>query len=380
MYLFIMLLYPSFRSMLVMVFAVVFLSPWWYAAWYDSCVLKTFKLTAYYSPIEWQKTYVMWSLEADRILNGNGTHWASWRAVFNGMIAAPKSYDFGSRIYIPGRWIWQVEDRWWAIVQAWERNEVYDRLDIRAGVGDVWLKKALAFGVKYYDAYVCPAWVGGDILGFDFSALPKGKKIASSFRDVTLSPWVTSKWVVVLQRYMMKYGFMQEETVGTVYDEKTKKAVCSYQQQVMHMNRDNERCGWFGERTKASLQQYIKELSSKENQQITTTDTSKLWSNNTLVDQVVSTTSIQQSSISNSSNIFIRKLAYNETWSEVTRLQNKLRVLWYYTESESSGTYDAFTLRAVYALQLAYKLHESLESPFDIGYLTPATRVVLNWL
>jgi hypothetical protein len=40
-------------------------------------------------------------LEEDKILNGNGTHGASGRAVFNGMIAAPKSYAFGTRIYVP---------------------------------------------------------------------------------------------------------------------------------------------------------------------------------------------------------------------------------------------------------------------------------------
>ena len=71
------------------------------------------------------------------------------------MIAAPAAYAFGTRIYIPGRGIGQIEDRGGAIVTAEEGDTPYDRLDIWAGEGEEGLEAALRFGVRYIDAYVC---------------------------------------------------------------------------------------------------------------------------------------------------------------------------------------------------------------------------------
>jgi hypothetical protein len=62
---------------------------------------RTFVITAYYSPLVGQSSYLMGSYEADIKLNGNGTHGASGKKVFPGMIAAPKSYTFGQYIDIP---------------------------------------------------------------------------------------------------------------------------------------------------------------------------------------------------------------------------------------------------------------------------------------
>jgi hypothetical protein len=48
--------------------------------------------TAYYSPVPGQKYYLRGDYEREVILNGRGTHGASGKAVFEGMIAAPKDY------------------------------------------------------------------------------------------------------------------------------------------------------------------------------------------------------------------------------------------------------------------------------------------------
>ncbi len=60
---------------------------------------RTFIITAYYSPLQGQKTYYRGSYEADVLLNGNGTHGASGTPVFTGMLAAPKTYAFGTQIF-----------------------------------------------------------------------------------------------------------------------------------------------------------------------------------------------------------------------------------------------------------------------------------------
>jgi hypothetical protein len=56
--------------------------------------------TAYYSPLPNQKYYLRNSLREELLLNGNGTHGASGKPVFNGMLAAPKTYDFGTKIWV----------------------------------------------------------------------------------------------------------------------------------------------------------------------------------------------------------------------------------------------------------------------------------------
>jgi len=58
--------------------------------------------TAYYSPLPDQKYYLRNNHQAEVILNGKGTHGASGKGVFRGMIAAPKGYEFGTKIWIPG--------------------------------------------------------------------------------------------------------------------------------------------------------------------------------------------------------------------------------------------------------------------------------------
>jgi hypothetical protein len=61
---------------------------------------KKFIVTAYYSPLPNQSFYLKGSYEADIRLNGNGTHGASGKAVYVGMLAAPKTYPFGTKIYL----------------------------------------------------------------------------------------------------------------------------------------------------------------------------------------------------------------------------------------------------------------------------------------
>lgn len=70
----------------------------------DSNLVYTtsFVSTAYYSPLEGQRAYVTGNLTAEKRLNGNGTNGADGTEVLFGMLAAPRTYPFGTKIYIPG--------------------------------------------------------------------------------------------------------------------------------------------------------------------------------------------------------------------------------------------------------------------------------------
>lgn len=117
----------------------------------------SFVVTAYYSPLPNQKYYFKWSYEADIILNGKWVTWASWKAVFSWMFAAPKTYWFWTKIYLEWVWIWEVADRWWAIVAA-DGNDSrwydYDRIDIWMWFWEEGLARALAWWKKTIKWYV----------------------------------------------------------------------------------------------------------------------------------------------------------------------------------------------------------------------------------
>lgn len=108
---------------------------------------KMFTVTAYYSPLPGQARYTTGSYAGDKRLNGNGTNGASGKEVFDGMIAAPKNYAFGTKIKF-GDKVYQVEDRGGAIVTAGNRNQKHDRIDIWMGHGDEGLNKAMSWGKK----------------------------------------------------------------------------------------------------------------------------------------------------------------------------------------------------------------------------------------
>jgi 3D (Asp-Asp-Asp) domain-containing protein len=115
-----------------------------YAATFE----REFVVTAYYSPVEWQSWYSKWSFEAEKKLNGNGIAWANGKPVFMGMIAAPKSYSYGTRIHFEWLGVGIVEDRGWAIVKAWERGQSYDRIDIWMGTWESGLIRARNWWIR----------------------------------------------------------------------------------------------------------------------------------------------------------------------------------------------------------------------------------------
>lgn len=117
---------------------------------------RKFVVTAYYSPLPDQNYYLRGSYEADVRLNGNGTHGASGKPVYAGMLAAPKSYGFGTAIHLEGLGTGTVDDRGGAIVEAGERDQEFDRIDVWMGYGEEGLRRALAWGRRTVVGHVVP--------------------------------------------------------------------------------------------------------------------------------------------------------------------------------------------------------------------------------
>lgn len=112
---------------------------------------KYFSISAYYSPLPGQSHYVTGSYNGDIRLNGRGTNGADGTPVYPGMVAAPKLYSFGTKLYVPGIGMTAVHDRGGAIIEAasdGESGPKYDRLDIWMGYGDKGLTRALNWGLR----------------------------------------------------------------------------------------------------------------------------------------------------------------------------------------------------------------------------------------
>jgi hypothetical protein len=107
-----------------------------------------FIVTAYYSPLPDQDEYITGSYQWDIRLNGSGVRWASGKEVFPWMIAAPKKYAFGTKIYIEWLWVGSVEDRWWAIIEASDGWPSHDRLDVWIWFWDEWRKRAIVWWAR----------------------------------------------------------------------------------------------------------------------------------------------------------------------------------------------------------------------------------------
>jgi len=267
---------------------------------------QTFVISAYYSPLPCQNKYVTGSYEGDIRLNGHGVHGADGTDVYPGMVAAPKTYVFGTKLYIPNIGIVAVHDRGGAIVAAGERGQNYDRLDIWMGYGDEGLKRALGWGKKTVevtvygitDAVVEDIEISGyssdesipnqcdvDENSSDDSLLTEETTYSNNYvssSDVTeydaklaseispqfkknLDSYLTSglefgdegPQVLRLQEELQNMNFYKTEKTG-VYDELTVHAVYKFQQSQGIVDDETDTgAGYFGPKTRAAMNEII---------------------------------------------------------------------------------------------------------------------------
>lgn len=140
---------------------------------------QEFVITAYYSPRSGQCCYVTGGERPDRVLNGEGKVGADGTSVYPGMIAAPASYAFGTRVTLSGLGTFEVNDRGGAIL---ERADGTHRLDIWVGEGEEGLARALAFGVKRMRGTVYPVESAQPQISFALATIPPNFERLAPYR------------------------------------------------------------------------------------------------------------------------------------------------------------------------------------------------------
>ena len=354
-----------------------------------NCEEKVFVVTAYYSPKSWQAFYYKDTFEAEKKLNWEWLFWASGKWVFNGMLAAPSSYDFGGLLYFPALWwVWEIADRWWAIVQAGEQWQSYDRIDVWMWTWELWLVKALVFWKQTITWYYCDAttvrtkWIKSK-LWFDLDLIPIQKYFFDSTLFIQeLKYWRTDVRVYKLQEYLMRFGYMDKKT-GYFWWE-TKNALCKYQ--VKRWLSTWKYCGTFWSKTRyfmkneAKLRWFLPDFSEtttiedliyysknyKFNEELIIKDEEWLNSNA----QVVSQPKII--------NYFTEPYNNGTQNSKIWDLQDMLRHYWFY-EWELTNTYDKQTVNSVHNFQVAMWILDKNDTKSAARWwMWPSTRNKLN--
>ncbi len=222
-------------------------------------IQKTFIVTAYYSPVLGQNDYYRWSYEADVRLNGNGTHGASGTPVFTGMIAAPKTYAFGTQIFFEWLGLWTVQDRGGAIVDAFVRGQAYDRIDLWVGYGDAGLNRARAWGRREVRGTIVTDSVKRDPI--NIVGITNGSVNLNQYPPVNGFPSIWGLPSDTIAAFSdLGYNF-----TGT----DTKSMITEFQlEQKIIQSKDDEAAGTYGPKTRAALATLHTDYTTKRNTEL----------------------------------------------------------------------------------------------------------------
>lgn len=377
-----------------LVFVIVLLSGFAQAFDIAWCEERTFTVTAYYSPEVDQIFYYKPSFQEEVILNGEWYTGASGKTVFNGMLAGPATYPFGSVIYFPWLWVGEIADRGGAIVLSGERGQHADRIDIWMGRGEEWLIRALTFGKKTMTGYFCDKGI--------VKNSPKGTLLRDNvptlryFFDAAiwiqeLKPGRSDIRVWTLQKYLNKLWYLNFKHRHGEYDVYTKKALCKYQVAKKIVGSKHPDCWTFGKLTRYAMKLDV------QKKWLLPTDLYEQWNFSAILDLAqwyngkpaeiapskVATKQEKPQTVSAvvQKNVFNFYRAYTK-WqqsSEIKILQQFLTDQWLYTAS-INGVYDKNTTNALYEFQKKYWLIFDTDALALRGYLGPKTRAKINEL
>lgn len=333
--------------------------------------VKTFTISAYYSPCEGQERYATGSYSGDIRLNGSGVNSADGTPVYPGMVAAPKTYPFGTKMSIPGIGTIAIHDRGGAIVQAGERGQEYDRLDVWMGYCDAGLQRALTWGKKALDVTV---------YGIDDSIVEEvyleGFSIAESFvKNVILAPQLFDKdvWylstgedVEDLQRYLKELGYFDGKISG-YYGDETRDAVYRFQldNEIVHSPEDLG-AGHTGVNTRKVLDLAIARMREEQEQ----AGMQKLQKGRVLLENYPD--------LDKSDHNFVRSLELGMIGDDVRVLQEEL-VNMGLLRIPATGYYGELTQHAVFKFQQKIGILAS-QDELGAGIFGPQTRERMNSL
>lgn len=298
-------------------------------------------------------------------MNGRGIAGADGTGVYDGMLAAPKSYAFGTKIFVPGLGIGTVHDRGGAIVA----RAGYDRIDVWMGYGDAGLTRALNWGMRMVDGTIYPN--GSNLQdNIDYTWIPSGS--SASIKVKTTAAPVAPKntfhkglgknsegeEVKVLQEKLAELGYFQTEATGK-YGMQTIEAVFAFQKDQKIISSWNDYgAGYFGNKTRQTLNKII-----VQRQQEKEAEKAKL--------EVASESKVEDTKL-----LIAVGLGKDAEGEDVEELQKTLKELGYYS-GELNGKYEYATIEAVLEFQKEHSVIGT-DADFGAGFFGPKTKKALE--
>ena len=363
---------------------------------YPWCVQQLYRVSGYYSPKPVQDVYTRDTYEQEIKLNGRGVHGASGMPVFNGMVAAPKSYAFGTIIVLPWLGVGQVQDRWWAIVTS----DWYDRIDVRLGEWDDGIHRAKSVGLRWIVGWYC-TWLVTQDVWFDYDKIPQYTNFVwVAFWSVDQNIGRGGELVTKLQSYLRSLGYLTTDTLPWIYNQQMRELVCRFQIDQLWMDGSEDYCGVLGPQTRNILKKMLIKKWVISNESIYTLLNSKTISSlftqpnvrpawNYQLESTLVTKPVNQPMVSQTNTVtplaidlsatkiaFDADIKFGETSTNVVVLQKILarerffdyKITWYFWP---------ITKAALIQFQIKYKLIDSV-SHSDAWYLWLATRTLLT--
>lgn len=322
-------------------------------------------VSAYYSPLPGQNRYLRGSYEGDIRLNGRGVAGADGTSVYTGMLAAPKTYIFGTKIYIPGLGIGTVHDRGGAILS----RANYDRIDVWMGYGDEGLTRALNWGMRMIEGNV---YLDASNLqdNLNYSWVPGTSSLTNTNKTSTVTTKTTETFqkglgkdsmgeeVEELQTKLKELGYFNAEPTGT-YGMQTIEAVFAFQKEQGILSSWNDYgAGYFGNQTRKILNKIIVRKKQEKGAELAKLELAD--------EEQVETTKL----------LIVSGLGKDAEGGDVEELQKTLQELGYYS-GKISGIYDSITIEAVFNFQKNYSVISD-DTDYGAGYFGPKTKEALE--
>ncbi len=260
------------------------------------------------------------------------------------MLAAPKTYPFGTRVRIPGLGVGEVHDRGGAIIPTAD----YDRIDVWMGKGEEGLARAVNWGARM---------VAGDIfldssfapLAFDFNhiaselspgfiaRLQEKSRLSNSYVFNQPVEKATPEEIKDLKIALTWLGYYNGP-INEILDATTEQSVLAFQL-AEGIVKEGEKAGAgnFGPTTRAKLKERIESYDPEKEQ--------------------------EEHRLREYKVLLAAGLGKNATGEDVGALQQMLWELGYY-QGPISKQYDQMTIQAVFAFQ---RDHEILSSENEVG-------------
>ncbi len=301
-------------------------------------------VSAYYSPLPNQSFYMRGSYEADIRLNGRGTNGADGTEVYTGMLAAPRTYPFGTRIRIPGLGVGEVHDRGGAI----KARANYDRIDVWMGYGEEGLARALNWGMRLVEGevYFTPrqaepglsfGWVSSTLPQSTLNRLQAKTPINSQAFKKPITQASPKTSIRELQEALRLFGYYHGAVDG-VYTDATRESVLLFQlDEGVIASKHSAGAGHFGPKTRKTLASKSENFNSRIR--------------------------IEQKRLKENLKSLSIGLGKNAEGEEVYRVQQMLWELGYY-RGDLNSRYDAATIDAVFHFQ---KDNGIVQSDWDRG-------------